>query len=104
MERNGERGRRSEGGDGPHVVPRGPLRDILFPAVRRVGALGVQFREPVVEWLYLSHVVCMREAAAWIATICRRSGPRARNAYALDVRAVGRTLEAPGAVPGVGAP
>src|ERR687893_2121838 len=49
VERDGKRGRRGEGGESPHVVPCGPLRDVLVPAARRVAALWVQRREPVVE-------------------------------------------------------
>src|SRR5918999_2544011 len=48
-ERGGEHSRRGQGGDGPHVVPGGPLRDVLGPAARCAGVLGVQHREPVVE-------------------------------------------------------
>src|SRR5918998_885021 len=48
-ERGGEHGRRGQGGDGPHVVPSGPLRDVLVPTVRRIGLLGKQCREAVVE-------------------------------------------------------
>src|SRR3712207_9400998 len=39
-ERGGEHSRRSQGGDGPHVVPGGPLRDVLGPAARRAGEIG----------------------------------------------------------------
>src|SRR5918995_2562063 len=49
MKHDGERGGRGEGSGGPHVIPGGPLRDVLVPAARRVGALGMQRREPVVE-------------------------------------------------------
>src|SRR5918998_5140521 len=48
-ERGGEHSRRGQGGDGPHVVPGGPLRDVLGPAARCAGVLGVQRREAVVE-------------------------------------------------------
>src|SRR5918997_1639506 len=49
LQRGGQRGRRSQGGGGSHVVPRGPLREVLVPEVRSAGILGGRFREPFVE-------------------------------------------------------
>src|SRR5215208_8340196 len=47
VERDREQGSSGQGGEGPQVVPRGPLREVIVPIAR--GALRVQFREPVVE-------------------------------------------------------
>jgi hypothetical protein len=45
MKRNGERGRRSEGRGGPHMIPRGPPREVPSPVALGVMAMWFEGRQ-----------------------------------------------------------